>query len=1829
MSLETLLNFRSADSTEYINARLSGLIPKGVVKGGVVVPEPASLQVRVRGDGVSPFILLAFAADGMVIREMSEEHVLPVTAGITSVLCLRAKYVAAINGTVARFEMIPLGSYQTDADPDSIIRLCSISPPAGVTAVLTEHINMGYRDSIEGFSRKIVRGVVDTKEDLPAVSGFPATAEVNFLKNTFAMGTTITLGTPVGTVNFPIVAAGAWKVASPTEPGLARVNPSQKAIHTDAPLFWSGLDGHGIGIKRNASTGVVTCVTLTPHNFLDDSLGGAATKIRISECSTSSANGVWTVKQVIDDYTFTFQDFNSTTAWSGSGGNVIDVSVDALITVKLAEGLTHSLMAGVDRVRLSGASDPSFNSYSLSFVVADVPDARTVVYQMAGYPTGNSGNGLVTKEGYIVPNDGVEIGESSIATAANFALVANASILGTDIRVTALGSSNQLEAIKIGVSGNVYTLAKNEPNTLPANQSIVISGSHFTGGTDPNPSTSNVDLQSGDLYVVIYGTSGTLEIWGYDGAIFRNLTSASTATLLDFHRRNQFLNEGHLTENQKAALVGTVGVPSASNKYVTQQDTSILTTDIADALEGADGVAPNSGNRYVTEARRRGEIGRLDVPASQAGVDIPLTNGSDSTWQLILGEDAINPIAGFLSAKAIPFFNVVHKETLLNAGGPTEYSQVDFTPVTVERLYIGTYPDTSLELTPSLHMDSSGVFPILTQGKPTTIWAKLSAAPNNGTATLMYSRVITEKYRKPFADMYAPPQRILPAAFQDVINRVAELRFNSGIALSGSTVTFPAGLFSSSNVQGFTLRRIVNGKPVALTSSFSVDFEAGSDGTGLVKEFIPAGLPSSARWTKYLLSLTSNGKIKVTHIANLLEYGSDVAFASSRTDVSLPAMPFADGSYTFACVSVYLSGATGTTTLSDLTAQNIELYPYQGTNERGSCTPIICGDGVESFGHFTGADSHIRAMNWATDGSVLRLGRGSYAGSLVVSKDDMTVEGFGGATLTHSSVTRAAAVVVGSRCTLKDLKFNAPIAVDVQSGADDFRISGLLFGPLVSTKIKSPLTYTFGNVGTVIPLTGTIAVANTLAAGTCVKFKGSLPPLQNNTSYFVVNPTDTTFQVSDTKGGNPIIFSSGGTGTFGNGNINNMDGHVSFNHWIVSDGTNSYGVGDFNSTDGIQECHDDARVLVGDRITILAGTYNRFTVTKDRLQFKAEGNVIIDGGNTTEACIIVYGSFNEFDGLSLKNAPKGIECKNGSTYNAFLSSVIFGADVANAIVVEPTSGKHYNTHPLISGKLISGVGISGVGTTQKNPEVTVGDGVNSWGDYVGPDAIDLALAGETGGTKVIVRRGTYKAVNAQGNPFNNLIIEGSGAGSVIDTGGEDIPCVNVVGSGNKISGFYLKASGNDSLNFKTYGILVTGSDNTFDGIRFEDSGSNRIEPPKKYKVTSGYRNRFVPHTGAATGYVNWTVGDGVHSFGDFIGSITAAIQALPSSPMGAFGTFSDATALDVNGKSTVVFTANTEVAKGPLTFVPNDLFRYLNINSASSLNPHNIGSFKVIDISGDFLSATLVREDTHIFVDEALSITWDFTTGSKILVLAGQYPPFIIPIRRNDVDIEAFGGGTGDTMIVGGDLDTTLVQIEGSRCRIKGFRFCGGDPLTGVAIAVNGKNCTFERNSFDTAVRYEFGSEATGNRVFDSIEAQDRTCLTVGTMPSRADYVGTTGLVIQAAVDEAFYDHHISKVVLGRGTWTLTETINVPHGVMLEGSGYESELVGDGTFPALTLSDDDGQTIKGIRFNNFSSSLISVATNPLLPLTKVFAYNNWLESAPIDSSVTGSITMNI
>lgn len=117
------------------------------------------------------------------------------------------------------------------------------------------------------------------------------------------------------------------------------------------------------------------------------------------------------------------------------------------------------------------------------------------------------------------------------------------------------------------------------------------------------------DNNHGDLYIVSDNVGGIPHIYGWDGDEWVILTDAATVTAnLATHRQNLYVDEKHLTDDEKDALIGTSQYtyggggtpPSATNPFVDNADPRIPIQDENNALLGTDGL-PSDVNRYVTE----------------------------------------------------------------------------------------------------------------------------------------------------------------------------------------------------------------------------------------------------------------------------------------------------------------------------------------------------------------------------------------------------------------------------------------------------------------------------------------------------------------------------------------------------------------------------------------------------------------------------------------------------------------------------------------------------------------------------------------------------------------------------------------------------------------------------------------------------------------------------------------------------------------------------------------------------------------------------------------------------------------------------------------------------------------------------------------------------------------------------------------------------------------------------------------------------------------------------------------------------------------------------
>lgn len=112
------------------------------------------------------------------------------------------------------------------------------------------------------------------------------------------------------------------------------------------------------------------------------------------------------------------------------------------------------------------------------------------------------------------------------------------------------------------------------------------------------PATGN---RLADWYLVT--ENNTVSIWSWnDLDVWENITEAGAIAVdLTNHRQNLFVDEKHLTDDEKVAASGSSGQPvGLTNKFVDEQDSRLPTQDENNALQGSHGT-PSNTNRYVTQ----------------------------------------------------------------------------------------------------------------------------------------------------------------------------------------------------------------------------------------------------------------------------------------------------------------------------------------------------------------------------------------------------------------------------------------------------------------------------------------------------------------------------------------------------------------------------------------------------------------------------------------------------------------------------------------------------------------------------------------------------------------------------------------------------------------------------------------------------------------------------------------------------------------------------------------------------------------------------------------------------------------------------------------------------------------------------------------------------------------------------------------------------------------------------------------------------------------------------------------------------------------------------
>jgi hypothetical protein len=188
--------------------------------------------------------------------------------------------------------------------------------------------------------------------------------------------------------------------------------------------------------------------------------------------------------------------------------------------------------------------------------------------------------------------------------------------------------------------------------------------------------TTAVDLpgennRDGDFYI-IGGSGGLVEIYAWNGTAWLNITNTlALQAELTNHRNNAFSNEKHLTDDEKDAVLGTVGIPSASNRFVTNQDTRLPSPDEKLAIGGSHGT-PSATNKFVTEAYPLAETNYLVFPLPPGIISfigagtIYIGKGGVGTANTYFALFEIGQDRGYINSEGIfPKITGIYKDNLL------------------------------------------------------------------------------------------------------------------------------------------------------------------------------------------------------------------------------------------------------------------------------------------------------------------------------------------------------------------------------------------------------------------------------------------------------------------------------------------------------------------------------------------------------------------------------------------------------------------------------------------------------------------------------------------------------------------------------------------------------------------------------------------------------------------------------------------------------------------------------------------------------------------------------------------------------------------------------------------------------------------------------------------------------------------------------------------------------------------------------------------------------------------------------------------------------------
>lgn len=268
----------------------------------------------------------------------------------------------------------------------------------------------------------------------------------------------------------------------------------------------------------------------------------------------------------------------------------------------------------------------------------------------------------------------------------------------------------------------------------------------------------------GDFYIVHQGIGDVPFLYGWDGvSTWINLTDTVTlASDLAIHRANGFIDEVHLTEDQSDAALGSFGNPSNFNRYVTEADPRLLTTDESDALDSALSGPISQTNPVVSGNYPLAEPSRVEF-VSPPGFSLQL---SASAGPFYVGNGVIGTAIGHFM---LVDYDAVNDQSNINDKGYLNSSDEEVRVTGVFRNSALTLP-----LDPSADSDSDGFY-------TGDVWLQLDKVIDTSVAVSFGKKVGLKDIDNGLSVRYSPANQFIPASVLRAIIDIKGRPFESDI----------------------------------------------------------------------------------------------------------------------------------------------------------------------------------------------------------------------------------------------------------------------------------------------------------------------------------------------------------------------------------------------------------------------------------------------------------------------------------------------------------------------------------------------------------------------------------------------------------------------------------------------------------------------------------------------------------------------------------------------------------------------------------------------------------------------------------------------------------------------------------------------------------------------------------------------------------------------------------------------------------------------------------------------------------------------------------------